>query len=219
MRCVHLIRHGAVIDDGGHRYIGRTDLAMSAAGLAQIAALAAVYAEAPPFDAIWCSDLARSRHTAERLAEGRDIAIRVDPRLREIDMGAWEGCDRATIAATRPADYAARGRDILHFRPPGGESFADVLARILPVWRELTEAGGLRRIAVAGHAGVNRLLLCHVLGMPPAKLFCLAKDPGCVDVIEWRHGTPVVRLLDAGPAALAEWQGAPGRTAGHPCSA
>lgn len=206
MRSVHLIRHGAVAADGAHRYIGRTDLPMSAAGLAQIEALAAVCAEAPPFDAIWCSDLVRSRRTAEILAAGRGIPIRVDARLREIDMGAWEGLDRATVAATRPEDHAARGRDIFHFRPPGGESFADVLARVLPAWRELTDAAGDGRIAVAGHAGVNRLLLCHVLGMPPANLFCLAKDPGCVDLVEWRHGEPVVRLLDAGPAALAEVQ-------------
>ncbi len=207
MRSVHLIRHGTVVDDGVHRYIGRTDLPMSAAGIAQIEALVAVYAEAPPFAAIWCSDLVRSRRTAEILAAGRAIPIVVDPRLREIDMGAWEGLDRAVVAATRPEDHAARGRDILGFRPPGGESFADVLARILPAWREMTDAAGETRIAVAGHAGVNRLLLCHVLGMPAAKLFCLAKDPGCVDVVEWRHGEPVVRLLDAGPEAVAEWRG------------
>lgn len=212
MRSVDLIRHGTVVDDGVHRYIGRTDLPMSAAGIAQIEALAAVYAEAPPFAAIWCSDLERSRRTAEILAADRAIPIVVDPRLREIDMGDWEGLDRGAVAATRPEDHAARGRDILGFRPPGGESFADVLARILPVWRDLTEAAGEGRIAVAGHAGVNRLLLCHVLGMPPAKLFCLAKDPGCVDVVEWRHGEPVVRLLDAGPAALAEWLDSSGRS-------
>lgn len=203
MRSVHLIRHGAVVDDGLHRYIGRTDLPMSAAGVAQIEALAAVFAEEPPFDVIWCSDLARSRRTAEILAADRHIPIRIDPRLREIDMGAWEGLDRAIVAATRPEDYAARGRDLLHFRPPGGENFADVLARILPVWRDVS-AGPDHRIAVAGHAGVNRLLLCHVLGMPPTNLFRLAKNPGCVDLVEWRHDASVLRLLDAGPAALAE---------------
>lgn len=204
MRRLHLIRHGEVVDDGGRRYIGRTDLPMSPAGIARIEALAEVYRGEPPFDAIWCSDLERSRRTAEILADGRDVRIRVDPRLREIDMGEWEGLERAAVAAARPDEHAARGRDILHHRVPGGESFADVLARVVEAWRDVEADPDARRVALAGHAGVNRLLLCHLLGLPPAALFRLAKHPGRVDLIEWRHGEPVVRLLDAGPAGLAE---------------
>lgn len=204
MRCLHLIRHGEVVDDGAHRFIGRTDLPMSPSGIARIEALAAIYRDAPPFDAIWCSDLLRSRRTAEILADGRGIPIVVDPRLREIDMGGWEGLDRATVATTRTAEYAARGRDILGYRAPGGESFADVSARVLAAWQDIAADGAARRIALAGHAGVNRLLLCHLLGLPATALFRLAKHPGHVDLVEWPHGEPVLRLFDTGPAGLAE---------------
>lgn len=212
MRRVHLIRHGRVVDDGAHRYLGHTDLPMSEAGIAEIEALAAVYAEAPPFDVVWCSDLARSRRTAEILAARHGVPIRTDARLREIDMGDWEGLDRAAFAAAHPEIHTARGRDIFGFRPPGGESFADLLARILPVWRMVEETPDDMTIAVAGHAGVHRLLICRVLGMLPEHLFRLAKSPGHVDLIEWHRDGPVLRLLDAGPAAVAEWRrGAFGR--------
>lgn len=205
MRRVHLIRHGAVVGDGHRRYLGRTDLEMNEAGIAQIAALAEIFAEAPPFDVVWCSDLDRARQTAEILATPWDIPIRVDARLREIDMGDWEGLDRATLAAADPEAYAARGRDLFGFRPPGGESFADVLARVLPVWADIADECLSARVAVAGHAGVFRSIICHVLGMPPQNLFRLPKTHGHVDVLERRRDGWEVRLLDAGPAALADW--------------
>ncbi len=205
MRRVHLIRHGAVVGDGHRRYLGRTDLAMSEAGIAQIAALAEVFAEAPPFDVVWCSDLDRARQTAEILAAPRAIPIRVDARLREIDMGDWEGLDRVTLAATDPEAHAARGRDLFGFRPPAGESFADVLARVLPVWAEIADDARDARIAVAGHAGVHRLILCRILGMAPENLFRLPKTYGHVDVLERGRDGWVARLLDAGPMALADW--------------
>lgn len=214
MRRVHLIRHGEVAGEGARRYLGRTDLPMSATGVAQIEALAAILAEAPPFDAVWCSDLVRSRRTAEILAAAHGAPIRVDPRLREIDMGAWEGLDRAAVAADDPDGWAARGRDLLRFRPPGGESFADVFERLLSVWAQIERSADDARIAIAGHAGVNRLLICRALGLEPARLFRLAKTPGRVDVLEWRRGEPVLRLLDAGPAAIAEWLGGAGPRAG-----
>ena len=95
-------------------------------------------------------------------------------------------------------------RDILGYRAPGGESFADVSARVLAAWQDIAADGAARRIALAGHAGANRLLLCHLLGLPATALFRLAKHPGHVDLVEWPHGEPVLRLFDTGPAGLAE---------------
>ena len=207
MRRVHLIRHGAVVGDGHRRYLGRTDLEMSEAGIAQIAALAEIFAEAPPFDVVWCSDLDRARQTAEILAAPRGIPIRVDARLREIDMGDWEGLERDALRRADPEAHAARGRDLFGFRPPGGESFADVLARLLPVWTEIADDARDGQIAVAGHAGVLRLILCRVLGTAPENLFRLPKTYGHVDVLERQGEGWVARLLDAGPAALAAWLG------------
>ncbi|MCE1237292.1 MAG: histidine phosphatase family protein [Hyphomicrobiales bacterium] len=211
MRRVFLIRHGAAFGDGGRRYLGRTDLPMSAAGIAEIDALAAAFADVGPFDAIWCSDLVRARRSAEILAVRHSTPIRVEPRLREIDMGAWEGLDHAAVAAADPDAWAARGRDILGFRAPGGESFADVRTRVLAVWETIEEHFGEASIAVVGHAGAHRLLVCHVLGMPPENLFRLAKTTGHVDLLEGRRGDWRLRLFDAGPDAVAEW----GRDAGR----
>jgi probable phosphoglycerate mutase len=132
------------------------------------------------------------------LASGPAIPIRVRPALREIDMGEWQGLSRREVAERLPDEYAARGRDIANFRPPGGESFADLAARVLPCWRDIVEDGDTQVVAIAGHAGVNRVILCHLLGAPLANLFRIAQRPACVNVIEWRKNEPVVALIDGG---------------------
>ena len=196
MRTVLLIRHGAVEGDAKGCFVGAADAAMCAAGEAQIRELAARLRQRVRLDAIYCSDLSRSRRTAELLANGSAIPICVRPALREIDMGDWQGLSRREVAERQPADYAARGRDIANFRPPGGESFADLASRVLPCWRDLVEDGGTQVVAIAGHAGVNRVILCHLLGAPLANLFRIAQRPACLNVVEWRKNEPVVTLVD-----------------------
>ena len=198
MRTVLLIRHGLVSQDAEERFVGTADLPMSPAGEAQIRELAARLRPHVSPDAIYCSDLKRSQRTAELLAGGQVVPIRVRPALREIDMGDWDGLLRRDVAARRPAEYAARGRDIGNFRPPGGESFADLAARMLPCWRDIVEDGATQTVAIAGHAGVNRVILCHLLGAPLANLFRIAQRPACVNLIEWRNNQPVVALVDGG---------------------
>jgi len=196
MRTALLIRHGAVGDGAEERFLGAADLPMSPAGEAQVRELAARLRLRAIPDAIYCSDLSRSLRTAELLADESAIPIRVRPALREIEMGDWQGLSRREIAERRPEDYAARGRDIANFRPPGGESFADLVERVLPCWRELVEDRETQVVAIAGHAGVNRVILCHLLGAPLANLFRIAQRLACVNVVEWRKNEPVVTLID-----------------------
>ena len=196
MRTVLLIRHGLVSEDAEDRFLGAADAPMSPTGEAQIRELSACLRPRVTPDAIYCSDLSRSRRTAELIANGAAISIRVRAALREIDMGDWQGLSRREVAARRPADYAARGRDIVNFRPPGGESFADLAARVLPCWREIVEDDETQVVAIAGHAGVNRVILCHLLGAPLANLFRIGQRPACVNVIEWGKNEPVVALMN-----------------------
>ena len=197
MRTVLLIRHGAEVGDAERRFIGATDWPMSDAGEGQIRRLAGWLGERFPIASIVCSDLNRSRRTAELLAAGRNLPIHVRAALREIDLGAWEGALRAEIARSEPDEYARRGRDIVHYRPAGGESFSDLAARVLPCWRSLIADGRDEVVAVAGHCGVNRVILCDALGMPLENLFRIGQRPGCLNLILGSATAPLVRLLDA----------------------
>jgi broad specificity phosphatase PhoE len=196
---IYLLRHGDLGGDAAGRFIGGgTDLPLSGEGERQAAALAEALA-VRDLGAIHCSDLMRSRRTAEILAGRHGIPIVERPELREVAMGQWEGCLRRDIAARCPDDYAARGRDIEYYRVPGGESFADCRDRVLAAWQAIL-AGSSGEVAVVGHAGVNRLLLCELLGMPAANLFRIGQDYGCMNVIETEGATAGVRLMNCVPS-------------------
>jgi alpha-ribazole phosphatase len=191
---VFLLRHGALAGDSRECFIGQIDLPLAPEGIRQAEAQAEAL-RGRDIEAVHSSDLLRCRQTAEIVAERLGVAHRLAPGLREISLGAWEGLPRREVAARWPREYEARGRDIAGFRVPGGESFVDCRRRVLAAWKRLlAEASG--NIAVVGHAGVNRLLICHVLGLPTARLFQLGQDYGCINVIEQEGGRSCVRLLN-----------------------
>jgi probable phosphoglycerate mutase len=89
----------------------------------------------------------------------------------------------AEIAAREPRAFRARGEDLEHYRPPGGESFKDCRTRVLTAVEEiLAHADG--GVLIVGHAGVNRLILCEALGIPISNLFRVGQEYGCLNVLE-----------------------------------
>ncbi len=178
---IYLVRHGEVRSPGGKRYIGQSDPPLSAEGIGQARRLAQEL-ENVRLTAIWCSDLQRSQGAAEIIAERQQVRPQARSDLREIGLGAWEGLSFEEVRRIYPAEYEARGRDIVGYRPPGGECFADLSRRVIAVFGEIvTLAAG--DLLIVGHAGVNRAILCHILGMPLQNLFRLGQDYGCLNLI------------------------------------
>ena len=100
-----------------------------------------------------------------------------------------------------PEEYAARGRDIENWRPPRGESFADCRARVMTAIDEIA-ADSEGNVLVGGHAGVNRLILCSVLGIPVGNLHSIGQDYGCVNIIEFAPGRARVQLVNYTPVPV-----------------
>ena len=163
-----LIRHPLPDVAAGTCY-GRSDLALAADPLACAEALRPLLpANAPLFS----SPLERCR----RLAELLHPAPRFDDRLRELDFGAWEmqawdAIDRAALDA-----WAA---DPLHFRPPGGETVADLRLRVRDFLDGLAEDAVL-----VAHAGVMKLCVAELAGIPATEWFAMKFDYGTVTLIE-----------------------------------
>ncbi|MBS1161176.1 MAG: alpha-ribazole phosphatase [Proteobacteria bacterium] len=200
MSTIYLLRHGALAADCSRHFIGQIDLPLAAAGVRQVEALAQALRERE-ISVIYCSDLLRSLQTAQIIAAPTKARIKVLPGLREIALGEWEGQLRRDIATRFPEQFVARGRDIENTPAPGGESFAEVQQRLLPTWQRILAEGG-ENIAIAGHAGINRLLLCSLLGMPLANMFRLGQDYACINIIEQSGEQACVRLLNGHPAEL-----------------
>jgi probable phosphoglycerate mutase len=195
-RLIYLLRHGRIQNSGEQRrYIGQLDVPLDPEGIRQAERLRERLAPVE-FQKIFCSDLERSRETARILAGANAGEVVVCPELREIHLGEWEGMSFAEVVRRFPEKFEARGRDIAYYRIRGGESFADCSQRVLPAYQKIVaETDG--PVAIVGHAGVNRLILCHLLGMPIANLFRISQDFSCVNLIHYNGINPQLRLINA----------------------
>jgi alpha-ribazole phosphatase len=196
-----LIRHGDTGEANRGRYIGRTDLPLSAEGERQAADLARVvgrWPEAP----VLCSPLQRCRRTAE-IALGPDRDLEIDTDLREVDFGLWEGLSFAEIAKGYPAAVESWATLSDDFRFPGGEALAAFGNRVAAAARRIA-ADPAETILAVTHGGVIRLLLCHFLGI---EVRCyLLFDVGIASLSEIRieAGHGVLTLLNS-RCHLAGW--------------
>ena len=107
--------------------------------------------------------------------------------LREIGHGHWEGLTRAEVETRFAAEYAAWEEDPFTFAPEGGESGFAVLARALPVVREIVTAHAGQRVLVVSHKATIRLLLSSLLGFDARGYRDrLDQAPACLNVLDFR---------------------------------
>jgi alpha-ribazole phosphatase len=194
---IYLVRHGTIISVAGKAFIGQIEAPLREEGVEQAWALRQ-WLEPVRFSRLISSDLSRSQRTAKIIRGRRANPLEAMPDLREISLGEWEGLSFQEIRERFPEDYAARGRDIENWRPPGGESFADCRARVSSVLAEIV-AGSKGNILLVGHAGVNRLILCSVLAIPVRNLHSIGQDYGCLNIIEYGPDRTRVQLMNYVP--------------------
>ncbi len=175
-----LMRH-ARTEGGKGRYIGTTDLALSKYGRKQAVVLSESL-KGLPFKSLWTSPLGRARDTAAPIAAGLGLSLETMPGLAEISLGQWEGRTFEEVERDDPKGYEARGLNFADFRPPGGESFADVGQRALEACARMA-ACPMPCLAVT-HAGVIRVLLCRILGLPLNELFTFTPLNTCSTVLK-----------------------------------
>lgn len=179
---VLLFRHGHVGHKREKLFLGKTDLPLSAEGRRQAEAWRHPFQARPPCRMV-SSPLRRALEFARILAGDRENNITVCPELAEIDLGDWDGRPMHDIRQTDPAAWQARGDNLARFRPPNGESFEDVQKRTVPAFQKLIDHSDPELIVVA-HAGVNRVILSHLCGMPLEHLFRIGQDYACLNVLE-----------------------------------
>ncbi|WP_088225436.1 alpha-ribazole phosphatase [Desulfosporosinus sp. FKB] len=180
-KLIYLVRHGDIGLGSEKRYIGQTDLPLSPLGLKQASLLKDMFSPIS-FDNIFCSDLMRAQQTAKIIAVPRPAAPILCPEFRELNMGDWEGKTFSEIRTKFPKEFAERGQTIANFVPPRGESFTDCSKRVLPAFEWLMKSAG-NTILIIAHAGVNRIIICHVLGMPLENVFQLEQSYGSVNLL------------------------------------
>jgi probable phosphoglycerate mutase len=181
-----LVRHGATPLSTEDRFSGAEGVDLSDEGRAQVEALAERLCDAP-ISAIYASPLSRTRETASILAHRRNLPIQMRDGLREISHGHWEGLTRPEVEARFAGEYETWEADPLTYAPEGGESGASVLARALPVIREIVVAHPQDSVLVVSHKATIRLILASLLGIDARGYRDrLDQAPACLNVVEFK---------------------------------
>lgn len=185
-------RHGATAYNRGGRITGQTDAPLSPLGLRQADALAARLAGLR-FDALVSSDLIRASVTAERIAQAIGMPVTLDPALREIAMGAWEGRTGDELRRESPERFARLIEDPLgEEAAPGGESWARFTARVDAArahWQARYPHG---RVLWVAHGGVVSALLLRALGLTYDRRDQFARDNTSLFEFDYLRGRVVI---------------------------
>ena len=113
--------------------------------------------------------------------------------FREIGMGEWEGRVIAELSREYEEKFASFYKEPLEFRFPGGESCREFIARVDEGLSALL-SNHEGSVALIAHSGVCRAILGAVLNIPPTHWLRIAQDFGCMNVIEWYDGQPMVKV-------------------------
>jgi broad specificity phosphatase PhoE len=160
-----LVRHGQTDWNLAGRWQGQSPQApgLNEAGRAQALALRSQLA-GKKFAAIYSSDLLRARQTAELLADPLGLPVNLDPRLREMDLGDWEGLLSNEISTRFPQLLMERDCNPIHTSAPRGETPECVAERVASALDDI----------VINHCGEPVLIVAH--GISLAAILCLARD-------------------------------------------
>jgi broad specificity phosphatase PhoE len=179
---IYLLRHGEVMHAETRRFIGHLDVPLSSRGERQCAAQAAVLRRSG-LAAVFSSDLARARRSAEIIGAPHGLGPVEVPALREMSMGRWDGLTADEIRRREPDAFAEWMARLGEFPFPEGESVPDLLARAWPAFRSICAGFPGRAVAVVAHGGTNRALLCQALGTPLGRLLGFGQDYGALSLL------------------------------------
>src|ERR1043165_8999009 len=155
---LYLVRHGATPLTEEDKFSGAANIHLSEAGRDQAEHLAQRLAD-ETISAIYCSPLDRTLETATIISRPHGLTPISNDGLREISHGHWEGLTRKEVEEQFHDEYSAWETDPFTFAPVEGESGISVLARALPVIRQIVFAHKETNIVVVSHKATIRLLL------------------------------------------------------------
>jgi len=184
---VYLVRHGSVVGAETRRFIGHLDVPLSPLGERQIAAVAE-HLSGTPLEAVYSSDLVRTRRSAAIIAGPHGLVPIERPALREFAMGRWEGLTGEEIRALDADAHSTWMADVAGYQFPDGENLAQLSARAWPAFEEIVRAHAGGALAIVAHGGTNRVLLCRALGVAPERILAIGQDYAALSVLVWSRG-------------------------------
>jgi len=190
-----LLRHGQTAWNKQEIFRGQADVPLDEVGLRQAQALAnALCAE--PISQVFTSPLTRAVQTAEAVAESRGLVPVPVPRFIDIDFGAWEGLAHEVVRERFPELYATWQAQPEKVTFPGGENLDAVCQRASAALTELVQQSPGQTIALVAHRVVNKVLICHILGLPNSHFWQIRQDTAAINRFHIIGGSYIVDCLN-----------------------
>lgn len=195
-RRIYLMRHGETLyqSEVSEGAIGNG--ALTERGHEQIAAAALLF-RGVPIDRVYASPLARAQETARIIAQEKDLDVLLSPDIREItpDDAGTAGKSIADIfhEVQRFFKESETSWDDPYL---GGESFRQVQERGVRFMNSVLSQDDWQTILVVAHGGINNALLAYATGVTSGRLFNIEQDFGCINIIDFVHGKPFLRLAN-----------------------
>ncbi|NCC34785.1 MAG: histidine phosphatase family protein, partial [Chloroflexia bacterium] len=175
---IWFVRHGQTQFNLERRYQSWSNSPLTAYGQRQSRAVA-LRLRRIPFDVALVSPAERTQRTAQEILAGRrGVTVRLDQNWAELHHGRWEGLTYREVLQQFPDEARARWSAGINGRAEGGESLAEVYARIASSWRALLHDHSGGRILVVTHATPIQLVLCECFGLAPGSHWHWRIDPG-----------------------------------------
>ncbi|NLE18711.1 MAG: histidine phosphatase family protein [Propioniciclava sp.] len=194
-RSLVIVRHGRTVANARGLLLGRADPPLDEVGEAQAAALAAAVASGRfgSVAAVVSSPLVRAQQTAGHVAAKLGLEVQTDERLIEIDYGEFEG----TPVTDVPAATWRQWQEDLHFRPPEGESLAELGRRVRECcedWSVREPAGGA--VVLVSHVSPIKAAVAWALGVDEAISWRAHLDTASITRVLMRGDRPVLSLYN-----------------------
>lgn len=193
---VLLTRHGQTEWNREERFRGQIDVPLNATGERQAAALAERLV-AFPITAIYTGPLQRAFRTGQICAERLGLTAQPLPGLLDIHYGEWQGLTPQEVDARYPELHRLWLTTPGVVQVPGGESLDIVSRRAYAALEDVAARHPGETVLLVGHMGLNKALLCTVLGLDLNRYWSLRQDTCCLNILRRHHwGYEVVTLND-----------------------
>ena len=190
-----LVRHGETEASARGRCYGKLDVALSANGVRQMQASAALLKPFSPA-AVYSSPRVRAIDSAAAICHSCGLSAIIENSLAELDFGDLEGMRYEEVERQYPVFYQQWMSNPTNVTFPNGESYAQMAARVNRVVSTLVKKHMNETIVVVAHGGVNRIVLANILGLKSEQIFRLDQSYGAVNCIDFYDDTPVLRIMN-----------------------
>ena len=191
MTNIYLIRHAEAEGNIYRRLHGQYDARLTHNGYRQVEALKKRFADIP-VDAVYASDLFRTRETAKAIYAPKGLPLHADPCFREVYAGEWENRCFGELERFEPEELRRFLRDPEQWRAPGAETWQEYSDRFLDGLRRAAEANPGRTIAIVSHGCVTSGSLHRLFGIEHNSSIC---DNTGVSLLHYENGDFTVEYL------------------------